>query len=389
MVLYGKIEQLLQWLSAPAEVLDKAAISYNISDIADLRSRDLRKILLKYGVGAGEISRVLDMRELQTWVVRLMEEERLSIISRMWKEKGLKAAVVVGIVTVLWYSTPFVLGLGTFIIEYFMGIAYQVRQQSEMAGVAYKKGMYIAGIMLTVAVLLDLLQRWMQASTVAGWVLPYESPLRRALFPFLSWSLTADMLVPKDVRSATASQQQQDQQGGGGGFGMNVAPMIYMGVTGYIKAKLQEKGTKPIADYVLRKAKRKEEKKEKVTQEQFEREAHEAQRQFDMDDEDVAGMMGGDKNEGEPQTEEYRQAFRKAVDASFRSRGARATYTAASAMDPAKQRMNDRYADSMREGDVSFLDQTGEDGAAASGWADSAPDNGSSIDDDEDIMRKY
>jgi len=331
------------------------------------------------------------MRELQTWVVRLMEEERLSIVSKTWKENGLKATVVIGILSFLWFSAPFMRSLSTFLVEYFVGMAYQVQQQSEMAGVAYRKGMYLAGVLLTVAVLLDLLQRWMQVSAMAGWVTPQDSPLQRCLFPFASWSLSMDMLVPKDVQSRQQQQQQQQQdqgkgqgqgQGQGGGFGMNMAPMIFMGVTGYVKAKLQEWGTKPIADYVLKKAKKKEEKKSKLAQEQQEKDAQDVQQQFSMGDDDDDGQCASE-------TAEHHQAFRQAVDASFRASAARATYTATSAMDPAKQRMNDRYAESMRSGDVSFLDQKG-DADTASGpkvrWADSDAGNGGSDDESEEVL---
>jgi len=346
--------------------------------------------LLKYGVTKAEIQRVLDMRELQAWVVRLMEEERLSIISKTWKDNGLKATVAVGILTFLWVSAPMVRSICTFIIEYFIGIAYQVRQQCEMAGVAYRKGMYSAGIFLTLSVMLDLLQRWMQISTTASWILPQESPLQSCMFPFVTWSLTTDMLVPKDVLAKSPPGQGQGPVQGGG-FGMNMAPMIFMGVTGYLKSKLQEWGTKPIADYVLNKAKRKGEKKEKLKHEQEQREAQEAQKHFSMDDddEDADGLHA---SQDAPHTEEYRQAFRQAVDESFRASAARATYIAASAMDPAKQGIHDRYAESMRSGDISFLDQRGagdvSDAHAKVRWADDIDDadRGGCNDETEEVL---
>ncbi len=352
------IRKLFSWLTTLPIKYDPT-ITYEIRDIADLRSRDLRKLLIRFGVATGEINRILDKTELQKWVVRLMEEERIDAVNKMWREQSLKLTIIVGILTLFYYYKDAFASLSMYMMEYFKGVSYQIRQQSEMAGIAFRQRMYTAGIMLSAAVILDVLQRWMQMSTAASWILPSDSFARSLLFPYISLPVTADMIVPKDP---TADHKKLQE------YGLNLAPMIYMAVTGYAKNWLQEKGTQPIAESVLEKSRKKEAKKQAKAQKTREDEdlrcamSEDDNREEKKEDRADAALRGThDFEETTPEeAAAYAAAFTAAMQDSLKPMRATTLFGAQTAMDPERQRLHTRHRDAMNYGNLSFLSNEGD-----------------------------
>ena len=266
-----QLKRLFNWLIAPVPdyVSEATTSSYKVSDINTMRARDLQKVLKKLSSMTNtEIDKIIDKQELKTNVLKLLEDKRVIALNKIWKEKAWKYTIMALLVSLLFFSSKPLMSITQAFNEYMIGIVYFFKTQFNMVKTAYKQKKWLAVFYLSIALLLDFLLHWMQASSLLSWVVPYDAPVRAIMFPFtFSLPINTDMIIPNGRH--TENNDNNNAEGGdgsenssGGGYGINLAPMIYMGVTRWTKGWFQERGAEIIADYVLDKEKKKHEKKQ-------------------------------------------------------------------------------------------------------------------------------
>lgn len=391
-MLLSALGKFWSWLAAPApEYLP--TISYGLEDIADLRARDLKKLLRKMGVMDREIAPVLDKGELQNWALRLMQEERAQAAMAVWHQRATKATVMVALLTILFLAKAPLGSLLEGFAAHIMGQFNGLMRQWEMVRVAVKQQEKVAAVLLAAAIIIDVLQQWMQASTLMTWVIPAESAARILLFPyFFSLPISTDMLPKGNMLRKIGGGEN------GGSYGMNMAPMVCVAVAGWLKRELQERGAAPIVNYVLEKERRKEARRQtRLHKEQEEQEQHaEAPAFEDMTGDyppsskavpmtEVANVADPIAHAAKWEEEEAEQAaFAAAVAAEMQHMAAmqeghrRAMHSAQAAANAQQAGIkvagqstmnNSRGAYQVRDDDLSFLTQ---DGSSASRIGDGA-----------------
>lgn len=256
------LQRFLKWLFSPFPVT-KSSSAYSIDELRDLRVRDLRKILYGFGISRDETKQLLDKEELLQTAFTLLEEERVESLTASYYAKVWRFTVIAMIIALFYISKEPLGAIGQQVQNHFLMLRYDLKVKADMVGVAMKTKLYLAMLSLCLTILLDIMYEWIQLSTFASWVVPYDAIyIRRLMFPFhINIPVSAGMLMGENMRSTDFGQQL-------GGYGMNVGPMLLMAALRYVKHQLQEYGAGSIHGTVFDKARRREEKKRRKMEEE-------------------------------------------------------------------------------------------------------------------------
>lgn len=256
------LQRFVKWLFSPFPAT-KSSTPYLIEELGDLRVRDLRKILYGFGISREDTKQYLDKEELLQTAFTLLEEERVESLTASYYAKAWRFTVIAMIITLFYISREPLGAIGQQVQNHYLMLRYDLKVKADMLGVAMKTNLYLAMLSLCLAMVLDVVYEWIQLSTFASWVVPYDAIyVRKLMFPFhLNLPVNAGMLMGDNMRRTDFGEQL-------GGYGMNVGPMLLMAAMRYVKHQLQEYGAGSIHGTVFDKARRKEEKKRRKMEEE-------------------------------------------------------------------------------------------------------------------------
>jgi hypothetical protein len=281
---------MLDWLSsalryllsnAAQEVYDSGSTSlYRAhAQLEGMRARDLRKVLMKLGADPAEVSKILNKVELRDLAAKLIHEEIGEKATAAWTERAFKYTLIALGVGLILISRKPLLALIKGVVDYLRGVRYLIKSKLGLVRLSFRHRLPFVCLALVFTALLELVSPLMQASIVASWLLPSQSPLRRYLFPSLSIPVTANMIM--GTLSGTASQSPRRKTssssststplagsvaaalGDMGSYGLNVGPMITLMVVGFVKNRVENWAASFLIDIVEERRRRKESKRQR------------------------------------------------------------------------------------------------------------------------------
>ena len=185
-------------------------------EVENMRVRTLRTKLIRLGEDPDEINAILDKKMLKEMLTERLWEEEVEVAAMYYAELAWTVAKVVGAVVLLallWGPAW----------EFVQGAAYRNGVLLHSARTAIKNGIYSAVLPFLLAIFLEGVHVWINATTLLGWVLPADSPIR--LYFIRLPSLVAN---PKSMGFAAVD------------YGVNVSPMLVtMGVK-WLQSTCQE-----------------------------------------------------------------------------------------------------------------------------------------------------
>ena len=338
-----------KWLTAGSEhAYDQSSTQLYgwSSQLADMRTRDIRRIAEKLGAAKDDLERILDKHELRTFTHSLIQEEISHRSSEVLNERVWRYTLIALGVGLIIMSRKPILALTRGFIEYLRSVEYQVMSKYGLIKLSVRHRLPLVCASLVLAAALELVAPLMQMSIVLSWVLPSHSHLRRYLFPSLSIPISADMLVKTVTganggsfgESSSSSSGRRSSSGGSssggssgsrsskgssggsssgigsstssssgigssisgalgnlGSYGLNVGPMLTVMVCTYVKGRLENWAASYLLDIVKMRRCRHESRKEK------QRDRFDQQRdRFDIQRESKGngGGVGGGRGEG-------------------------------------------------------------------------------------------
>jgi hypothetical protein len=205
----------------------------------DMRASELRNFLIRRGMNVFDVNNILDRAELKFLALSLLESDlREQRDSEYWKNFSLllmASLIVVITVTATSYRKC--------IFEFLKSLNYSFFQKLNITARSFKHKNYFALLFLAVSLLLEAAMYLMQLSVFAGWLLPYSSSLRKFFFPMLSLSSSTIL------RNIGGPEQKIQTPS----VGLDIGPMISMGICGWIAKKCEDRGSQYIIDDMKRK----------------------------------------------------------------------------------------------------------------------------------------
>jgi hypothetical protein len=185
-------------------------------EVENMRVRTLRTKLIRRGEDPEEINAILDKKVLKKLLTERLWEEEMEVATVYYAELAWTVVKVMGAVALLalLWSPAW---------EFVQSAAYRNGILLHSARTAIKNGIYSAVLPFLLSIFLEGVHVWINATTLLGWVLPADSPIRLYFIPLPS--LVAN---PKSLGFAAVD------------YGVNVSPMLVtMGVK-WLQSTCQE-----------------------------------------------------------------------------------------------------------------------------------------------------
>ena len=226
-------------------------------DFDNMRSRELRKNLLKWGHSVDELSKILDRKELRTLAEDFYRQKQKFDDENAFRAKGVQVSVfciIIACIFMFWEPLQGVLSYFRSSVE---GFIYQIKERLRLVSMSLSNRFPVAALSLTAATVLEIIEPCIHLSILAGWIIPNGSIWRRFLIPMPNFSLTMNHLlgVAKPGSSPSQSRSSLDNLGN---MGINVAPMVLLWVSNFLKHKLEDFGASRLIKVVDAKQRRRD-----------------------------------------------------------------------------------------------------------------------------------
>ena len=230
-------------------------------DFEKMRSRELRKHLLKLGLNRGELAGILDRKELKRLAEEFYTQRKSFDADIVYRAKGVQfsiACIVIASIFIFWGQiSAFFAAIYSGFKSWFDGFVYQIKERFRLISMGVVNRFPLSCITLLLATLIQIMQPMIQLSVLASWVIPTTSPFRRFLFPMPSFPITINhFLGNKEGRSSKSTSSIGDI----GSMGVNIAPMVLIWVCNYLKHRLEEFGASRLISIVEAKQKRRDDR---------------------------------------------------------------------------------------------------------------------------------
>mmetsp|Transcript_26804 Transcript_26804/g.25668 ORF Transcript_26804/g.25668 Transcript_26804/m.25668 type:complete len:382 (-) Transcript_26804:239-1384(-) len=235
----------------------------NSIDLKSMRSRELRKNLLKWGYDKRDLDVILDKSELRSLAETFYREKQQYDDNTAYNAKGVQFSIIcIVIAGIVFFSEPLVSGLLSLVSGLKSGVdgfTYQIKERFRMISMSVVNRFPLAASTLVLATLIEVILPIIQTSIMASWVIPTGSPFRRYLFPMPNFAITVNDLMGHKEQPRR-SQENSSSIPDFGGMGLNIAPMVVIWVCNYLKNRLENFGCSKLISIVNAKHKRKEER---------------------------------------------------------------------------------------------------------------------------------
>ena len=255
------------------------------SDVDGMRSRELRKLLIKLGYGRKELKQIIDKAELRRLAKELLAEEAADEAAALARSRAWRVAAAVGALGALYLLKEPALVLLYGLQDWFRGQSYQTTLRIKLVRKSIEQRYLLATLALVLATVIDVVMPTLNVSIILSWFIPHGSVFRRFLIPMPNFSITLNTVLGMRQGSASRSGGHSRSvgvgSGGSGGgwshsigdYGLNVAPMIIMTLCSWAKQHLENYGASSLMADASAKNKRKEERHEAKARQQAETEA--------------------------------------------------------------------------------------------------------------------
>lgn len=224
-----------------------------------MRSRELRKNLLKWGYDKRELDMILDRSELRSLAENFYREKQKYDDHTVYNAKGVQFSIVCIVIAGIFFFSEPLLSLLSGLKSGVDGFIYQIRERFRLISMAVFNRLPLAASTLVLATVIEMILPIIQASIMLSWVIPGGSPFRRYLFPMPNFAITVnDLLGHKEQPRRT--QENKSSIPDFGGMGLNIAPMVIVWVCNYLKNKLENFGASRLIDIVNSKQRRRDER---------------------------------------------------------------------------------------------------------------------------------
>ena len=226
-------------------------------DFEKMRSRELRKHLLKLGHDREELNKILDRAELKQLAEEFYSSKQKYDDEAAYRAKGVKfsiACIILASIFIFWEPISGVFGGMKETID---GFVYQLKERIRLIRMSLVNRFPLAAISLLLAIFLEILQPMIQISILASWVIPSSSSLRRFLIPMPNFQITVNHFLGQKEGKSTAPTTSF---GDIGNMGVNIAPMVLMWISSYVKHKLEDFGASRLISVVEAKQKRRDDR---------------------------------------------------------------------------------------------------------------------------------
>lgn len=180
-------------------------LSVNSINVDTMRSKELRKNLLKWGYNLDDLNKILDKKELRVLAKEFYSQKEIHDKDVEYKEKGVKFSimcVIIGLIFFFWEPlSSFLLSLRSF----FDGYIYQIKERIRLISISIKNHFFIATISLISATIIEVIQPLIQLSIALSWVIPTGSMYRRYLFPMPSFSTSINHILGRKDQASSSS----------------------------------------------------------------------------------------------------------------------------------------------------------------------------------------
>ena len=240
------------YLLAPF-ILSGACQAYQ-PDFENMRSRELRKNLLKWGHSSSELKLILDRKELKRLAIEFHREKRKYDDDATFRAKGVKfsiGCIIIAFILVFWEPINALLSSLRGWVD---GFIYQLKERMRLINMSITNRIPIATLSFGLAIVIEVFIPLLQLSICASWIIPVGSPLRKFLLPMPSLSLTMNHFLGGGQQKSPSSTFDI------GSMGINVAPMIIMWICNQAKLKLEEFGASKLIKYVDEKQQRRDDR---------------------------------------------------------------------------------------------------------------------------------
>lgn len=230
-------------------------------DFDNMRSRELRKHLLKWGHSRDELSKILDRKELRTLAEDFYSQKQKFDDEAAFKAKGVQFSIVCIIIACILVFWEPLLGVLSHFRSSIDGFIYQIKERLRLVSMSISNRFPVAALSLIAATGLEIIQPCIHLSILAGWIIPTGSVWRRFLIPMPNFSVTMNHLLgatkPGSSPSPSQSRSRLDDLGN---MGINLAPMVLLWVSNYLKHKLEDFGASRLIKVVDAKQRRRDDR---------------------------------------------------------------------------------------------------------------------------------
>jgi uncharacterized protein YggT (Ycf19 family) len=229
------VTELLGWVTAWL-AQRFAELSKPEEPLGELRTRDLRRALLRLGATEDEVARRIDKLELvelgRTYLAAARRREILWVLGFFL----LVSFVVYVLVSIRGHLVEFVRWTALYVLSRFK----PVKRRWKKLKIAVKNALPLAAVCVLLSILVELYMIHVQLSVLASWLLPSYSPLRRYLAPMASFSVSPSMLNRNWVFSQDSGASSM--------MGLDVGPMITLGICRYTRNFLDGVAARQLSD---------------------------------------------------------------------------------------------------------------------------------------------
>lgn len=202
------------------EVSMKSLQLPSVEELANMRVRDLRKILFKMGVSQAEVSKLIDKNDLVAMTTQYLKnnkietQEQIVFSSYLWFLAGVTFACLLIFNRSLFSS-------------YFNVIVQNIKVNFKLLKILWKHRLLLSILQVIVIFLLDYTIPYMQLTILLSWVLPHDNILRRFFIPS----------IPIKINPQTFMSNKFDVSSG---YGLDLGPTFTLFALNWIRNTLQK-----------------------------------------------------------------------------------------------------------------------------------------------------
>lgn len=160
-----------------------------------MRTRDLKRYLLKLGAESLEIDKLLLREELIALAIQLSFTEQMDRYNEYQIRVAYYLTIFLGVLVFAFAIKDIFYTFMTGFLSFFGSEIFQVQLKLKTVGLCIKKGRFLALAGLILSVICDCIINWVQLSILASWVLPNQSFLRKFMINTLSLPMSPHQLL--------------------------------------------------------------------------------------------------------------------------------------------------------------------------------------------------
>jgi hypothetical protein len=247
-----------------------ATVATTVTDIENMRARDLRRFLIKFGFDEKEVSTILDKSELKKLAQEALWSKQHEAETIAFNKKAFYwtiAALGIVLIFILWEPLKEIL---RFFRTSLSSAVYQIKSKFKLLRVCLENYLFLGALGFALAMIIEIIEPLMQISVIASWILPSGSPFRRFLFPWPNLPLSLDTVVGLATGGTKGAVQgmstTKSALGNFGSFGVNLGPMVTIWACTWAKNRLENFGASFLMGYADEKNRRRQERAKKKSE---------------------------------------------------------------------------------------------------------------------------